>query len=538
VPEVSTGKKELLVIMNRRQMLPRTGWLIILSLSLVLTILVGAMSSISSHAQSDRWSVPINVSNTPNGSWFPDLAVDNVGNVHVVWCETEWNEDQQSTEHLFYSRLNSQGWTQPNDLVAASLGGIRRNSIAVDTQGSLYLTFLDDDPSRGTRGIYFGHAPVNKAHSVRSWSDWRFIGGSRFGYTTDIIVDRENRFHVVYVENSESDPSDLCPQGSCSDVFYRNSQDEGKTWSAPLNLSRSAPGTKQIGLMIDWQGSIHAFWDEGGDRYKPDVPVGVAHTVSHDGGLSWSPPVLITSTSGAPQQIIAGFDGRGQTIIVWRAVAMDQEEQSIANDHVYYQVSSDGISWSAPAPIPGILARELRAEYDAFDMATDSAGNLHFVGAVRLSASDLTPGIFHLQWDGERWSAAERVSAGPGYPEYPRIMVENGNVLHVVWAVRESPSYEAQQIDVWYSTRQLASPTWTPVPTRVPLPTPTLTPSSGPVPVATPYPTVGSVDTGLPTGLYTESDEILQLMVSLSPLVLLVLVIVAVRLGWFNRLFR
>jgi hypothetical protein len=529
--------KDFLVIMNRWYVFLGNEWLVILSLSLVLAILIGTMLFIPSHAQSDWWSTPINISDTPNGSWFPDLAVDNMGNVHVVWCETEWDEFQTGTEYLFYSQRNSQGWTQPNDLVAASRW-IHRSSIAVDTLGNLYLTFLEDNPPRYGRGVYFGYAPVNTAYSAASWSDWRFIGGSWDGYVSDIVVDRENQLHVIYSESSGSDPSDLCPQGNCSDVFYRNSQDGGRNWSAPVNLSRSAPGTKRIGLMVDGQGSIHAFWDEGGDRYQPDVPIGVAHTVSHDGGLSWSTPVLVTSAFGMPHQIIAGFDGRGQTIIAWRTANVSLEGQPVADDHVYYQVSADGVSWSAPVPIPGILAREDVAQYDEYGMATDSAGDLHFVGSVRLSTSDPTPGIFHLQWDGERWSAPERISTGSGYPEHPRIVIENGNVLHVVWAVRGSRGYNPQQIDVWYCTKQLASPAWTPVPTPVPLATPTLTPLSSPVATVTPYPTLGSVSTGLPTGLYTEYDEILQLMVALVPVVLLVIVIVVAKLGWLSKLFR
>lgn len=503
-----------------------------ISIAVILSALLSALSTIPpGFAQTGSWSEPVNISDTPDGSWFPDLIVDNVGTVHIVWCETQWDEFQSATEYVFYTRRNSQGWTQPNDIVAASFT-IHRNSIAVDTLGNLYLTFSEDNPPRYGHGIYFGHAPVDTAYSAASWSDRRLIGGRRIGYASDIVVDREDKLHLVYTESSEELPSDLCLRGHCSDVYYRNSQDGGRTWSSPMNLSRSAPGTKRIGLMVDWQGNIHAFWDEGGDRNMPDVPIGVAHTVSHDGGLSWSPPTLITSAFGVPHQIIAGFDGRGQTIIAWRTVT---EERPIADDHVYYQVSSDGVSWSAPAPIPGILAREFSAEFDVYDMATDSAGNLHFVGAVRLSASDLTPGIFHLQWDGERWSAPERISTGPGYPEYPRIVVENGNVLHVVWATREFRGYHPQHIDVWYSTKQLASPAWTPVPTPVPLPTPTLTPLASPVPTVTPYPTLGDVSTGLPTGLYTESDDLFRLLVGLAPVLILATAIFAIRFGWLRR---
>jgi hypothetical protein len=488
-------------------------------------------------AQAGAWSEPVNVSNTPNGSWFSDLAVDNMGNVHVVWCETEWDELQRATESLFYSRLNGQTWTQPNDLVAAS-GEIHRSSIAVDTLGNLYLTFLEDVRPRYPRGIYFRHAPVNEAYSAASWSEWRFIGGRRIGYVAEIVVDRENKLHVIYTESSQMESSDLCPRGSCSDVYYRNSQDMGRTWSAPVNLSQSAPGTKRIGLMVDGQGHIQAFWDEGGDRYMQDVPVGAVHTVSHDGGLSWSTPVLITSTMGVPQQIAAGYDGKGQTVLVWRPVVMDSEKRRNADQHVYYQVSADAVSWSAPAPIPGILGRidnALYAGYDVYSMATDSAGNVHLVGALRLSEFDPAPSIIHIQWDGERWSAPDRVWTGSGFPEYPQIVVERGNVLHVVWEVKESKPIGPQRMDVWYSTKQLETPALTPVPTPMPSPTPTLTPPPITAPVATPYPTLADASAGLPNGLDTETDEVFRLAIALSPAVLVISLVIAVKIGRLGK---
>ncbi len=513
----------------------RVSTVVLLSMSLLML-----STNPPALAQAGAWSEPINISDTPNGSWFPDLAIDNLGNVHVVWSETEWDEFETGTEYLLYTRREGQGWTEPNDLVAPSVT-IKRNTIAVDTLGNIYLAFLEDDYPRHKRGIYFRHAPVDAAHSAAAWSDWHFIGGRDIGYVADVVVDRENTLHVIYTESSGAEPSDLCPRGSCSDVFYRNSHDFGRTWSTPVNLSQSAPGTKRIGLMVDGQGRIHAFWDEGGDRNMPDVKIGSAHTVSRDDGLTWSAPVLITSTLGAPQQIVAGYDGRGQTVIVWRPVAVDPEERKTADERVYYQVSADGVSWSDPAPIPGILGRmdnTIYAGYDVYDMATDSAGNLHLVGALRLSELDPAPSIVHIEWDGERWSTPERVSAGPGFPEHPRIVVERGNVLHVVWEAKESGTLGAQRIDVWYSTKQLETAALTPVPTPMPSPTPTLTPPPSPTPAATPYPTVAGVSSGLPDGLDTEGDEVFRLAIALSPAVLVISLVIALKMGHFGRYRR
>jgi hypothetical protein len=220
---------------------------------------------------------------------------------------------------------------------------------------------------------------------------------------------------------------------------------------------------------------------------------------------------------------------------------VDPEERESADERVYYQVSADGVSWSDPAPIPGILGRmdnTVYSGYDIYDMATDSAGNLHLVGALRLSAFDPAPSIVHIEWDGERWSAPERVSTGPGFPEHPRIVVERGNVLHVVWEVKESGTLGAQRIDVWYATKQLETPVLTPVPTPMPSPMPTLTPPPSPTPAATPYPTLANASAGLPDGLDTEGDEVFRLAIALSPAVLVISLVIAVKMGRFGRYRR
>jgi hypothetical protein len=104
--------------------------------------------------------------------------------------------------------------------------------------------------------------------------------------------------------------------------------------------------------------------------------------------------------------------------------------------------------------------------------------------------------------------------------------------------VREMLGYSADQDpgphQVWYSSSQSTAPQQvvTPLPTATPMPP---TPTPRPAPTATAYPTVSFDHMGLPDGLYTESDEVFQLTIALSPVALLVLIMIAVRRGWFGK---
>ena len=171
-----------------------------------------------------------------------------------------------------------------------------------------------------------------------------------------------------------------------------------------------------------------------------------------------------------------------------------------------------------------------------YDMAADSAGHIHLV-AVGGEILDAPLAVYHLEWDGISWSKAETIYAGGGFPEYPKIAISRGNQLHVAWFVREA-LWEDRTREIWYSSSQSAAPSQTPVPSPTPTSTPTPAPLPSPTPTITPYPTLGPSSTDLPEGLYTDSDEALRLIIALSPVMLVILLIVVVRLGWFSRLFR
>jgi hypothetical protein len=318
-----------------------------------------------------------------------------------------------------------------------------------------------------------------------------------------------------------------------SDVFYRHSADRGRTWSSPKNLSRSrSPIGNSLHLHIDAQDRIHVVWDEAQS---------CGYLSSSDSGETWSQRATFYSDAGIPHQIVVGVDGEGQTLVVWRIIS----ERTRLDEQlpIYYQLSPDsGFSWSEPAPIPNVLARAFNdTPYDAYDMAGDSAGHLHLVAVGRAGTADTALSVLHTEWNGNFWSAPTSVFSTTDYPERPVITVSRGNRLHLVWFVRDAEHLFTGGGDyqVWYSRGRSAAPSVPPPPSPTPLPTPTVTPTPVPLPSPTPYPTRAPGSGELATNdLYTESDEILQLAVALLPLVLLILLIVLFRRGWFSRLLR
>lgn len=490
-----------------------------------------AASVVQAQTTERTWSDPVNISNTAGSSWFPDLAGDSRGNVHVIWCETMTLGERRSLqEQVFYSMWDGESWSDSNDIVPPS-ADIIRNAIVVDRRDILHMLFGGSVYGQNYT-LYYHRAYFEEAWSATAWSTPHPVSQGD-SYMGDIAVDSQGTIHVIYDDTIRyKEDTEL----AVADIFYRHLVDGGQMWSPLVNLFPSRfTGSSRPQIEIDSSDTVHVTWDEGWDRLTGfGDPAYGAYTFSSDGGITWSPVLAVTYPITTVAQLTVGSDGRGGVMLVWRATSRDE---------IFYQWSTDGgHSWGAPSAIPGMLARPWANPFDMYDMTADSAGHIHLVAVGRQVLDRNAPlGVYHLEWDGEAWSDAERIYGGMGFPEYPKIAISQGNQLHVAWFVRERLGNPegAGPHQVWYSNSQSTAPHQRvmPLPTLTSMPL-ALTPLPPPTPTVTPYPTLSPEDTGLPSGLYTESDEVLRLAAALSPIVLLILIVVVVRMGWFGRLRR
>jgi hypothetical protein len=162
---------------------------------------------------------------------------------------------------------------------------------------------------------------------------------------------------------------------------------------------------------------------------------------------------VITYPDSTVAQLTVGSNGQGGVMLVWRAASRDE---------LFYQWSTDnGHSWGAPSTIPRVFARPWSNPFGMYDMATDSAGHIHLLVIGRESQEkDALQGVYHLVWDGDYWSVSERIFASSElYPEYPKIVVYEGNQLHAAWFTREGSVWDQDvNREVWYSRGQSPAP--------------------------------------------------------------------------------
>jgi hypothetical protein len=440
------------------------------------------IATTSATSAPSNWSQPVSF----GYGWFPDIAADSYGGLHVVWSSGKVLGSpasiatQPANEFdvvMYTTNPNGTGWAIPNDIAAMTSGGeVTRPVIFIDQNGILHLLYRETS-------IYYSQAQVVASISARDWRSPILISDKQVAYFSRMAVDSKGVLHLVYTENL---PSATCP--ICYHLFYRQSTDNGKTWSLRVDISKGNIGAVKPQILIDKHDNIHVVWEAGvgGSYGQLTDPTSVMYTASYDGGNTWSKPYKFPAPNNWGRNVTIGLDGRGTLIVAW--LGLDE-------DLVYYQTSTNqGKSWSDPQSIPDVWGgwSVYNARLDDYSMATDSDGNVHLVFVGRLSAEDGNLEILHLTWNGSTWSKPETITTLKGdVPEWPRLAISLGNQLNVVWFVRDQAHIwdgGSSQYKIWYAHEMIDSTAL--VPDHRPTPAAETTATSSPTPsrVATPTP--------------------------------------------------
>jgi hypothetical protein len=470
--------------------------------------------------QVNGWAQPIQVSETGRFAWFPDITADASGRVHIAWSSGEdyfdtvmYATDPGGSSPASRQPVNVAAFQQaaPGDSAAT------RPGLVVDRSGILQLTYTDYGQ------IYLTQAYQGWASRPQAWSDPKTVNFDTSTYFSRQAVDSGGRLHLVFTQNA---PTPDCVR--CFHLYHRSSDDSGKSWSAPQDISGLETGSAKPQIIVDRQDNVHVVWESGfgGTLGSVAEPTQVLYAASYDRGNTWTEPYAFTTgvaDSFGKMPAIAE-DGEGKLVVVWRG-----EPEEV----VYHQVSRDGgRSWSSPQRIPRVFTSEpvYGGGLDAYSMATDGAGNAHLVMSGRLDQDQRSLSILHLVWNGSSWSEPIPIVtySNGDVPEWPRIVVGLGNQLHATWFTRDRANVfgaDSGSADyrVWYSRGVADAPAATPM--AYPTPAPTALPTVF-VPVQQVQPTAPPISDVVPSAsnaaLATEMDDLAVIAISAAPVLALV----------------
>jgi len=435
--------------------------------SLIITCILAALLVLpsTSRAQDQSWTAPLRLSQIGD-SWFPNIASDEFGRVFVTWSGSVTKAGGGVYDVVMLrERGVSSAWEEPIDIAALRVingeAYATRPVLLIDQKDTFHMIY------RNSLGIHYMQTDELEPTLINAWEKPYTL--APFGYFSNIVEDSTGKLHIIYTTNV---PTAECLV--CFHIFYRSQDDQGHTWSTSKDISLLPTGAAKPAMILDEEDRLHVTWEagEGGDLGQLNQTSSIYYSQFDPATQRWAEPLQISEAGIDSRNVSIAQSGNDDLIIAYL---------SVADSGIYFRRSSDhGSTWSQQVRIEGLRGTYLTA-LDRIDMATDSAGDVHLVTVGRLDGQpevdgDLeTRAVLHTSWDGSSWSLPESIALYAGdVPEWPGIAVSEGNVLHVVWFVRD---YEhiwqggAGKYTVWYSTEVTDAPHLSPQPITTNKPT-------------------------------------------------------------------
>jgi hypothetical protein len=435
-----------------------------------------------------------------------ELAATDDGLIHAFFSEHQ-------NPAIYYTYWDGETWSRITPALELPEGEAAWPAIAAGPGNELFLIAQNN---RGT--LYFSRATSGSAAAASSCSTPTRLETGHDGEvgSVDMAWDAAGTIYVAY----------SVPLNEKRGIYLVLSEDEGKTWSEPLQVfDGAAAGFDLVGapsLLTSSNGSLHITWKEQsieGDGIPQ--PVSLYYARSEDGGHTFSDADQVVDEPVAWRELVT--DGKGNLHLLW------QPQDSLTT--VWDQVSQDsGHTWQYPQGLPdqGTLAA----------VTGDSAGRLNLV--------DVGPGaLSHWLWDGSRWQSEAPLgmplSSQQASPvDLLAATVNKQGKMMVVMAEQTSEANAAERT-LLFATRTLELPqkqTAIPeIPTQT-LSSPTLTPATAsPEPLLTATTSVEnqSVAEGQTEPVET-NDPITPFKAALIPVALLLLVVLGLVIRQAARL--
>jgi len=143
------------------------------------------------HSQDNgaSWSAAVNISNTSGDSDDPKIAVDSSGNINVVWQD---DDSGNNDTHFTRSEDNGATWSQVKN-VSDSTDDSHDPDIAVDNSGNINVVWEEYTPTDSE--VYYSRSTDNGA----SWSQIKNISNNAAdSWDPDIAVDSAGNINVVW----------------------------------------------------------------------------------------------------------------------------------------------------------------------------------------------------------------------------------------------------------------------------------------------------------------------------------------------------
>lgn len=336
-----------------------------------LYCLIGAEAS----AQ-DGWTTPINISNTTRDIQAHTSAVDNEGNIYLVW-----SEGVIFTKCILKLSKSVDGgitWSNPEN-ISDTNGIYSYPSLAIDSKGVLHVFYLDNN---GYTGKYITSDNV--------WANPIDVTGLG-GHWPQLVIDKQDTKYFFW--------------GS-TEIRYRSLTEN--TWSETMVISDSSAHSGIPKIEVDKEDNLHVIYEVIRlDTFKLYYRKKTAE--------GWDKLELITQISTHMQEYSITLLN-GSPFFVW--------DEAVINPTVRYIFWKDGILGSRPIPVNYISISVIPSA------CTDKNGVVHLVWYKYDYGHNESGTLFYSYFKNNQWSEADSIPFNLPVPvTVPRVLTYNDRLF-------------------------------------------------------------------------------------------------------------
>lgn len=394
------------------------------------------------HSSGDgfEWSLPTPVT-SPSREEVPYLIADLNGYIHAFWTEIDGR--------LFYSRASASSF--PNSASWSSRALINNSvldfDVALDEFGDLHLSYVNPlDSEAVPAGIYYRRL----RNGTSTWLTPTLLYASPYFRSLDLSnsnvdvttsVDGEDKRIFVAWDNRPRER-----------IYMATSDDDGKTWSEPLEIDQPQPGVVGSGpsnVLVDAiADQVMLLWRMG----EADSFCNQYYQWSQDRGETWSLRQPIYGSTPICLEEVQIVPGEEHTIVMGKA------------DQVYF-MAWDGSRWSDPQleePLTAFIDADTQnpVELSCLQLVQNESATMNMVGCDQGMGQDIWSMRRQLMDVNEwypvesGWGTLEDVESDEVKLSSPKVITDNQNRTHLFWSQSESLAPESLGKSIYYAVRQ------------------------------------------------------------------------------------
>jgi hypothetical protein len=261
----------------------------------------GAILFIRSPDHGATWQLLTMLSPLGESAYIPDISTNNYGNIAVVWHS--FTRPNRRRSDIFLTRSDDYGvtWSTPVN-VSDNVGQSESPVTAVDAEGNIYTAWKDNRP--GEWEVFFRHSPDGGI----TWDDIIDLSADGIHSVRPVLsCDYNGQVFVTWFNIFNLD----------LDIYYTRSWNRGQDWlKADVISSDGSNESREPALAVDDSGNIDAAWT----NYNLDTKVrDIVFRRAQYGLPPWSEEITVSAGNALyPDYADIAVDREGNIYIVWQ----------------------------------------------------------------------------------------------------------------------------------------------------------------------------------------------------------------------------